>query len=260
MNEVLQEALDELEYCMGNISTKYGALRAQHGHTEPFRINFVEVGNEDWFSDTYPYRWAAMYTGLKAAYPHLTVISSTFNENAGYNISLPEGAYWDTHHYEQPHYFEDNFDFYDNWQAATGNHGVGVLLGEFSVFEQNSPSGSVNWSNTRGPNHMFNPQLVSALAEGVYALGAERNPNTVRLSSYAPSLQNLNWYNWTPNMIGFTADHDQTVLSASYWQQWLFARHRGTHTLPVRNSAGDFGPLWWASSINEEAKAVYVKV
>jgi alpha-L-arabinofuranosidase len=260
MNEVLQEALDELEYCMGNTSTRYGALRAKHGHPEPFRINFVEVGNEDWFSTTYPYRWKAMYEGLKISYPNLTIISSTFNENANYTIQLPPGTYWDTHHYEQPHYFTDNFDFYDNWQATTNNSGVGVLLGEFSVFEENSPSGSVNWSNTRGSNHMFDPRLLSAISEGVYALGAERNPNTVRLSSYAPSLQNLNWYNWTPNMIGFTANQDETVLSASYWQQWLFSRYRGTHTLPIANSKGDFDPLWWASSIDENADVVYVKV
>lgn len=38
MNEVLQEALDELEYCMGDTGTKYGAMRAQHGHPAPFKI------------------------------------------------------------------------------------------------------------------------------------------------------------------------------------------------------------------------------
>ena len=260
MGEVAQEALDELEYCMGDKSTRYGALRAQHGHPEPFRIRFVEIGNEDWFSDTYPYRWAIMHKEITAKYPNVTIISSTFDENDGYKISLPPGTYWDSHNYQQPQFFLENFDYFDNWQEATNNTGVGVFLGEFSVFEEDSLSGHVDWSNTRGPNHMFNPRLLSALAEGVYALGAERNPNTVRLASYAPSLQNLNWYNWTPNMIGFTANHDQTVLSASYWQQWLFSRYRGTHTLPVKNRKGDFNPLWWASSIDHETKVVYVKV
>jgi alpha-L-arabinofuranosidase len=260
MDEVLQEAIDELEYCMGDASTKGGALRAKHGHPEPFRINYVEVGNEDWFSLTYPYRWPVMYKGLKKAYPHLTIISSTFNENESYNISLPPGTIWDTHHYEQPHYFIERFNFYDNWQERTRNPGVGVFLGEYSVFERDSPSGSVNWSDTRGPNHMFYPSMISAIAEGVYALGAERNPNTVKLSSYAPTLQNLNWYNWVPNMIAFTANHDETVLSASYWQQWMFANYRGTYTLPTTNSKGDFNPLFWASSIDTMTDVVYFKV
>ena len=38
MGQVLQEAIDELEYCTGDLTTKYGALRAAHGHPEPFRI------------------------------------------------------------------------------------------------------------------------------------------------------------------------------------------------------------------------------
>ena len=42
-DEVIQEALDELEYCMGDTSTKLGALRAEHGHPEPFIIKFVEI-------------------------------------------------------------------------------------------------------------------------------------------------------------------------------------------------------------------------
>ena len=42
LDEILQDALDELEYCMGNTSTHYGALRAQHGHSEPFQIRWVK--------------------------------------------------------------------------------------------------------------------------------------------------------------------------------------------------------------------------
>ncbi|KAI9689643.1 MAG: hypothetical protein M1820_010141 [Bogoriella megaspora] len=258
MQQILQEALDELEYCTGDTSTKYGALRAQHGHPEPFQINFVEVGNEDWFSDTYPYRWPIMRDGLKAKYPNLTLISTAYNENALYNISIPEGVMWDTHHYEEPSYFLENFDFYDNWQVETNNSG-GVLLGEYSVFQVDTPSGYVNFSDP--PDiHIFYPRLISAIAEGVYALGGERNPDTVRMSSYAPSLQNFNWYNWTPNMIAFTANHNETLLSVSYWQQWLFARFRGTQTLPVTNSKGDYNPLFWAASIDGPTNEIYLKV
>lgn len=97
MGEILQEALDELEYCMGDVSTTWGARRAADGHPAPFKINFVEVGNEDWFSGTYPYRWNAMYNGLKAVYPNITYISTAFDENTLYNISIPAGNMWDWH-------------------------------------------------------------------------------------------------------------------------------------------------------------------
>ena len=97
---VLQEALDELEYCMGDTSTQYGAMRASHGHPDPIPINYVEIGNEDWFSSTYPRRFQYMYDGLHKAYPNITLISTAYNENLNYTIDLPSGTYWDTHHYE----------------------------------------------------------------------------------------------------------------------------------------------------------------
>ncbi|KAI9814218.1 MAG: hypothetical protein M1827_003384 [Pycnora praestabilis] len=262
MPMILQEALDELEYCMGNTSTYYGAMRAEHGHPAPFQINIVEIGNEDWFSDTYPYRFPIMYSGLKAAYPNITYISTAFNEASstfGYNITIPPGNMWDTHHYETPTYFLENFDFYDNWQETTNNTDVTVFLGEYSVFQIDTPSGVINYSDPV-TEHIAYPRLLSAIAEGVYALGAERNPNVVKMQSYAPTLQNFNWYNWTPNNIAFTANPNETVLSVSYYEQQLFANYRGTQSVPVMNTQGDFNPLWWAATIDEPLNAVYLKV
>ena len=34
---------------MGPPNATYGALRAAHGHPEPFEINYIEIGNEDFF-------------------------------------------------------------------------------------------------------------------------------------------------------------------------------------------------------------------
>lgn len=43
----VQDALNELEFLMGDSSTTYGAQRIALGYTDPFNIKFVEVGNED---------------------------------------------------------------------------------------------------------------------------------------------------------------------------------------------------------------------
>lgn len=259
MDEIVQDILDELEYIMGNTSTHYGALRASHGHNEPFDIKYIEIGNEDWFSQTYPYRFPIIYNALKEAYPNITLISTAYNENNNYTIALPPGSVWDTHHYENPTFFLESFDFFDNWQASTGNKDVQVFIGEYSVFQLDTPSGVINFSDPSDV-HIFYPELISAIGEGVYLLGAERNPNTVIMSSYAPSLQNLNWYNWTPNLVQFTANLDQTIFSVSYYLQSLFARYRGTQTLVVKGRKGGLNPLWWVATIDEESGAVYFKV
>lgn len=45
----VDEALEEIEYVAGDVSTKWGAMRARDGHPEPFSLTYVEIGNEDGF-------------------------------------------------------------------------------------------------------------------------------------------------------------------------------------------------------------------
>jgi alpha-L-arabinofuranosidase len=195
-----------------------------------------------------------MYNGLKSRYPNITYISTVFNES-GNHMKLPPGTIWDTHHYEEPQFFHKRFHEWDNWQKTANQPGVGVLLGEYSVFQVDTPSGKIDWGQP--PNlHVKYPRLLSALAEGVYALGGERNPHTVWMSSYAPSLQRKEAANWTPNMIYF--DSQEVVLSPSYWQQWMFSRYRGTHNINIR-AKGKFNPLYWSATITDSGD-VFLKV
>lgn len=39
----VQEAMDELEFILGDVHTKFGALRASLGHPRPWKLNYVEV-------------------------------------------------------------------------------------------------------------------------------------------------------------------------------------------------------------------------
>jgi alpha-L-arabinofuranosidase len=43
----VQEALDQIEYIVGDTSTNWGARRAKDGHPSPFPLRYVEIGNED---------------------------------------------------------------------------------------------------------------------------------------------------------------------------------------------------------------------
>lgn len=164
-----------------------------------------------------------------------------------------------SHHYEEPSYFIENFNYYDNWQERTNNTDVTVFIGEYSVLQIDTPSGVVNFSFPPD-QHTFYPRLVSALAEAVYLLGAERNPDVVKMSSYAPSFQNLNWYNWTPDLVAFTAKYSETIRSVSWYAQQLLATYRGTATLPVVNTQGEINPLFWVATIDEMANIMYLKM
>ncbi|KIM27412.1 glycoside hydrolase family 51 protein [Serendipita vermifera MAFF 305830] len=245
----INEAIEQLEYAMGGVDTKWGALRAEHGHPEPFSIKFVEIGNEDWFSDSYYWRYPRFLEALQAAYPNVTYIASQATETspANRNVTIPPGGMWDLHHFETPQFFKDNFNFFDNWQDIAGYPDVKIYVGEHSVLGRDRVGG-IDWVN--GEGRFKFPTTVSAIGEAIFALAMERNPTIVTHCSYAVLFQNLGRPpQWGPNFISFTADPSETVLSASYYRQWMFSNHKGTETLPVENTEGGFDPVWWHASI-----------
>ncbi|WP_020546334.1 alpha-L-arabinofuranosidase C-terminal domain-containing protein [Nonomuraea coxensis] len=70
----------------------------------------------------------------------------------------------------------------------------------------------------------------NALAEASFLTGIERNADVVELASYAPLLADVDYVDWTPDLIWF--DNDQAYGSPSYHVQRLFSRHVGDRVLP----------------------------
>lgn len=43
----IDDALNELEYILGDASTHWGAIRVANGFPDPHKLFYVEIGNED---------------------------------------------------------------------------------------------------------------------------------------------------------------------------------------------------------------------
>jgi alpha-N-arabinofuranosidase len=70
-----QDAADQVQYMNGGTDTPMGALRARHGHPEPYRVKYWQVGNERRGPD-YEERLAAFCQAMKQADPSIQVLSS----------------------------------------------------------------------------------------------------------------------------------------------------------------------------------------
>ncbi len=98
----VQDALDEIEYVTGPATSKWGSLRAKAGHPTPFKLTYVEVGNEDWFdkSGSYDQRFVQFNTAIKARYPQLKVISTVgFEQPEGLRVHSVKPDVLDEHYY-----------------------------------------------------------------------------------------------------------------------------------------------------------------
>ena len=100
----IDETLAALEYANGDITTKYGAMRAKNGHPEPFNIEYLEIGNENnqpdasQQSDHYYDRFKKFKEQVLARYPQMHLIgnvaawgTSRWNCSTSITIAPPRG-------------------------------------------------------------------------------------------------------------------------------------------------------------------------
>ena len=219
--EYAQDLLDLIEFANGDVTTEWGALRAEMGHPEPFNLKYLGIGNEN-LDKVYWDRFDILYNAVKKAHPEITVVSSAGPWAEG---DTPRNA-WnlirqkypdtivDEHYYMAGDWFLNNIGRYDKYPRTTK-----VFVGEYAAHED-AVSG-------RRPNNLY-----SALCEAAYMTGLERNSDVVAMASYAPLLAREGMEQWTPDLIWFNAT--DVLLTPNYYVQQMFAATVGDYVVESR--------------------------
>ena len=231
----IQDALDEIEYIMGDASTKWGAVRARNGHPEPFPLHYVEIGNEDFFdrSGSYPNRFKMFYEAIKARYPQLQIISTV-----GYDALKSKAIPNPVVDVIDEHYYRNAFDMYRNafQYDRYDRKGPKIFCGEWATRE-GSPTTNMN----------------AALGDAAWMSCMERNSDICIMSCYAPLFVNVEpgGMQWASDLIGY--DVLNAYGSPSYWAQVMFSKYLGDRIVPVEATNLPKQKL----DRNDEANAVF---
>ena len=242
----IDDTLNELEFLLGDTNTTWGSLRAQYGHSEPYDIPMLEIGNEDNLSGgcgTYASRFQAFHDAITPTYPNLQIIASTSDATC-LPDPLPANTWTDIHHYETPDAFVASFGEFDNYPRTPG---YGVFVGEYASTSGNDGSPTY-WS-----------YMQASCAEAVYMIGLERNSDLVKMASYAPLLEHFDLAEWSPDLLGFNSAPGSLTGSTSYYVQQLFSTQRGATIRPVTSDSA-FGPVYWVASQSVDGATFYVKI
>lgn len=221
----VQEALEEIEYLIGDPNTtKWGARRAQDGHPKPFKMQYVEVGNEDWFdrsgpdrNGTYDGRFAQFYDAIKKKYPQLKVISSTgYEQPQSLWVKSRTPDLVDEHFYRNMEEMMAQAFRYDTYSRTNPTK---IFCGEWAT-RVGSPT----------------PNMAGALGDGAWMTCMERNSDIVLLACYAPLFVNVSQLTgngrsmqWPSDLIGY--DALTSYGSPSYYAQMMFSTMVGDEIL-----------------------------
>jgi alpha-L-arabinofuranosidase len=232
MAAYVADAVDEVEYAIGDASTPWGGKRVANGHAAPYKLTYVEIGNEDDLgggaASYVGYRFPMIYDAIKARFPAIKVIATAHG-----TTRLPDLV--DEHYYLSVRDMIKLSHQYD----ATNRTGPKMMVGEYAM-----NSGGVSTLN-------------AAISEAAAMTGFERNSDVVSLLSYAPLLVNDANRDWAPDLIVFNST---TVYGTpSYYVQKMFATHVGDSYLPTAVSGDDSG-LYVTASLKQSDRTVFVKV
>ncbi len=222
----IQDALDLIEFANGPVSSKWGKLRVQMGHPEPFNMKMIRLGNEQ-SGPQYIERYEKFAEAIKQKYPTVKLVSGTGPTPAGDNFKFTwdklcelQTDIVDQHAHKLPYWFFSNANRYDNYDRS----GPKVIFGEYAA---HSEPGLVNFNNRNNLN--------CALAEAAFCTGLERNADVVVMSCYAPLLAHTERWQWKPNLIWF--DNLNVFATPSYYVQQMFSHNRGDVVQPVKIDA-----------------------
>lgn len=222
MDQYTKEALEEIEYITGPADSEWGRRRVADGFPEPFPLNYVEIGNEDFFdrSGSYEGRFAQMARAIKAKYPNIRIIATM-------PVKSFKPDVLDDHLYANAQSMIRQYDRYD---VGSGNpegrkaDGTKVFMGEWAT-QGGSPT----------------PNMMSALSDAVFVMGLEKNSDDVIMEAYAPLLTRVNeedreeghprGWQWQTNLIGY--DTLGSFGSPSYHVLAMFGQNKGDTTLPT---------------------------
>ncbi|TWT85648.1 Extracellular exo-alpha-L-arabinofuranosidase precursor [Posidoniimonas polymericola] len=204
----VQDAVDLIEFANGPVDSKWGKLRAEMGHPEPFGMEFICLGNEEHDTPEFAERFPYFVEAVRKAYPDIKIIGTS-----GLGPGIPlyrqmqrQDVYSsDEHYYESPDWFVQHQDRFDD-------------------FDRNAPKIFVGEYASRGN------RLQNAVAEAAYLTGIERNADIVDMACYAPLFADVNHTQWNAaNLIHF--DKRNLVKTPNYYVQQLFAKNKGDQFL-----------------------------
>jgi alpha-L-arabinofuranosidase len=247
----VQDALDEIEYVTGGPETKWGSERIKDGHAAPFKLSFVEIGNEDWFdrSDSYDGRFTQFYKAIKAKHPDLQLIATA-------PVKSVKPDVLDEHYYVRA---TQNFQTANHYDLAARNADADRKWdnGHFDTVDRNGPKIFVGeWATREGSP---TPNMGAALGDAAWMTGLERNSDIVIMASYAPLLVRVDpgGMQWETDLIGYNAM--SSYGSPAYYAQVMFASQLGDHTVASKLDAKN-AKLFYSATLNTAKEQLYLKL
>ena len=233
MQPIIDDVLDLVEYCNGSTATPWGAKRSANGHPEPYRLQYIEIGNENgaYTVDEYLPRYSLLRDAIVARYPEMKIIfNGMLKENAP---SHPRGKPVD---FTDEHFYQRDLSTFYNKYDSIDPECKKICVAEYA-------------SSIHGNNDKVCGNFGDALNDAAFMLGCEKNSERLWWTGYGNYAGFLGHSNDGPCLVWNDAV-SHYVTPAYYMQKTLFSENLGTRILPFTANAPH---CYWSASLDTES-------
>ena len=239
LDPYVQDALDEVEYLTGDASTYWGGLRAKDGHPNPFKINYVEIGDGEYADPGQDYndRFVQFSEAFKTKYPDLKLIAA---------LPVVKGP--------------------PEFLAESELHVDSQFIPAFKKYEEAHRGGQKffiqGWGIQIPHTDTVDPQqeLDRVMSYAEWMLMMEKNSDVVTMSSYSSALAHIRATGalGTPDLINY--DGLTSFGTPTYYVQRMFASHYGTVMPTSEEQSAEKSEVPYNVTMDADNGLVYVKM
>lgn len=246
LQELIEDAIDLVEFANGSIDTKWGRIRGEMGHPEPFNLKYIGIGNEQWGPE-YTERLAPFMKAIREKCPEIKIIGSSGPDSEGERFDY----LWEQMKNLNTDLVDEHFYRSEDWFLKQGHR--------YDDYDRNGPKVFAGEYACHGTGRKWN-HFNAALMEAAFMTGLERNADIVQMATYAPLFAHVEGWQWRPDMIWF--DNLNSFPTCSYYVQQIFSNNRGKNVLPLMMNgkpvAGDSDQngLFASASIDDYGKYI----
>jgi alpha-N-arabinofuranosidase len=246
--EFMQDVLDWIEYCNGPATSKWGKVRAENGHREPYNVKYWEIDNETWHmgADRYIEAVKRFAPAMKEKDPTIKLAAcGSGGFDLEWNRRMIEGCaelidYLSIHHYENPDQFAKGPYNYENFIRRTGELISKSKNPNLKIYCSEWNAQSIDWR--------------TGLYAGGVLNGFERCGDFFEIGGPALFLRHISATAWNNAFINF--DHTGWFPAPNYVVMKLWRDNFAPNRLGI---VGDNKGLNIVATKSQDSKTVYLK-
>jgi alpha-N-arabinofuranosidase len=255
--QYVQDALDWMEYCNGDVTTHWGAQRAANGHPEPYNVKYWEIDNETWsatwgggvanyIAKVQLFAPALLGKADELGFPIELIAVGGSGHDMSWNRAVIDACgplidYISVHHYEGSGGYKTGPANYDSFLTTLAGYIAGSANPNMKIYNSEWNLQTTDWRTGLFAGGILN----------VY----ERHGANFKIGGPALFLRHTSATDWDNAFINF--DHTGWFAAPNYVVMKLWYDHFAPNRLRTEGTGTDLNVV---STLSEDGQTLYLKL